>query len=80
MKIFTVVKSDNNSFSPNVQVLYYDNLEEAQKAFYTFLKKVGDNYSTLLVEEFDTVTKKAQTHDSFEGNEDDLVDEGWLLG
>ena len=75
MKIYNVTHSINQSMSPVVETTYHLDQESALKDFKDFMYSVGDDYSTIFVEEFDSETRKTTLIESFEGNMDDLPEE-----
>lgn len=72
MKIYTVVHSINESMSPSTWTSYHLDKEAGLKEFNICKQSVGDDYSTILLEEFDTDSKETSTIECFEGNGDDL--------
>ena len=78
MKVYSVIQSVNVSMTPDVQRWWFTSENDGQKKFVDLLKEVGEDYATLIYEEFDTVSGVSRMIDSFEGTEEDLFDEDFI--
>jgi len=75
MKIYSVIHTINQSMSPTVETSYFLTQEEGKKTFDLSVQSVTDDYSSIYFEEFDTETKKVETLDSFEGNNEEFEED-----
>ena len=56
MNVYSIIQSVNVSMSPDVQSWWFTSKNDGQKKFVDLLKEVGGDYTTLIYEEFDTVS------------------------
>lgn len=70
MKIITLIQSINQSGAPTVNTTYFTSIEEGRASFASLVDGVGDDYETIILQEFDTETGKVTIRNEFEGNED----------
>ncbi len=75
MKIYVVSMSTTTGpYGPSVDITYHKTKGDALAAFTDCQNSLGDDPSTILIEELDTDTMTAKVIDSFEGTLEDYDD------
>lgn len=72
MKIYVVVNSINQSMSPVMETSYHRTYKEAYKVYNDCVGSVGDDYTSVYLDELDIESMQAETLEAFEGNMDDV--------
>jgi len=71
MKIYCLIEAINESITMDVFTDYFLTLEEGEKSFLDRYTKLGDDYTTLYLDELDTDTMTTERKMMFEGNYDE---------
>jgi len=77
MKIYSLIQSVNQYGTPLLTTEYFleKDFAVANDKFQNFVDTVGEDYETLSLESFDTDTKEVKLIRSWEGNDEDLLEE-----